>query len=68
MNGLVALGGSAARAIGPIFAGVLVTFCFSSTFIEPHIGACILFAVIAVLGAIVASLTFFILHDEDEDV
>ena len=67
MNGLVALGGSVARAIGPIFSGALITFCLSSSFIPPRIGAFILFAVIGMLGSTVASLTYCILCDEDDD-
>ena len=67
MNGLVALGGSAARAVGPIFSGALITFCLSSSFITPRIGAFLLFAVIGMLGSMVASLTYCILRDEDKD-
>lgn len=67
MNGLVALGGSAARAVGPIFSGALITVCLSSSLIPPRIGAIMLFVVIGILGSIVASLTYFILLDEDKD-
>ena len=67
MNGLVAMGGSVARAIGPIFSGALITACLSTSFIPPRIGAFMLFVVIGTLGSIVASLTYCILIDEDKD-
>jgi MFS family permease len=67
MNGLVALGGSAARAVGPIFSGALIACSLSSSFIPPRIGAFVMFFVIGLLGSMVASLTYFILHEDDED-
>jgi hypothetical protein len=67
MNGLVALGGSAARAVGPIFSGALITLCLSSSLIPPRIGSFTLFAVIGLFGSMVASLTYCILHDDDDD-
>jgi hypothetical protein len=68
MNGFVALGGSVARAIGPIFSGALLTMCLSSSFIPPRIGAFMLFAVIGTLGSMVASLTYCFLHDDDDEL
>lgn len=67
MNGLVALGGSVARAVGPVFSGALVSFSFSSGLVPPQVGAFIMFAVIGLLGLIVAALTYLILHDDDDD-
>lgn len=67
MNGFVALGGSAARALGPIFAGTLVTVSFSSSVVLPQVGAFIMFTVIGLLGLMVAALTFIILHEDDYD-
>jgi Co/Zn/Cd efflux system component len=67
MNGLVALGGSVARAVGPVFSGALVAFSFSSEVVPPQVGAFIMFAVIGVLGLMVAALTYFILHEDNDD-
>jgi MFS family permease len=67
MNGFVALGGSAARAVGPVFSGALVAFSFSSGVFTPYVGAFILFAVIGLLGSMVAALAYFIVRDDDED-
>jgi MFS family permease len=67
MNGFVALGGSVARAVGPVFSGALVAFSFSSGVVPPQVGAFIMFAVIGFLGLMVAALTYLILHEDDDD-
>ena len=50
MNGLSMLGGSAAKGLGPVFAGYLVAFSVTSF----HAGGLFIFAVIALFASMVA--------------
>lgn len=67
MNGLSTLGGSVAKALGPTFAGALVTFSFSSGIFSPHVGAIFVWLVIGGLGAVVAILSHILIRDDEED-
>jgi hypothetical protein len=50
MNGLAALGGSAAKTLGPSFAGILASFSLSSGVFQPQVGAVFMWVVMGVLG------------------
>ena len=64
MNGLSLLGASVARGLGPLFAGVLVSQ--SVALLKSSLASVLIFAVISLLGAVVAAMTFLVLgHDED---
>jgi len=67
MNGLSAVGGSTAKALGPTFSGALVAFSFSSGVFSPHAGAMFMFLVLAAMGTIVVVLSFVLIHDDSED-
>ena len=67
MNGLSAVGGSTAKALGPTFSGALVAFSFSSGVFSPHAGAMFMFLVLAGMGTIVVILSFVLIHDDSED-
>jgi MFS family permease len=53
MNSLILVGGSAARCLGPILAGGLVTFSFSSTVFPAEYGSILIWTVVPGLGFIV---------------
>lgn len=57
MNGLSMLGGSCAKGLGPVFAGLLVSFGISSGTFAPKVGAAVVFAIIGLCAAITAALT-----------
>ena len=65
MNGVSMLGGSFAKAFGPASAGVLVAFCIGSGVFPPHIGAAIVFAVLAGIGVFGTVLCFVYLEPPD---
>jgi MFS family permease len=67
MNGLTTLGGSVAKALGPMFAGALVAFSFSSGVFAPHVGAVFMFFLIGGLGVLVSMLSFVLIHGDEED-
>jgi MFS family permease len=50
LNSLILVGGSAARSLGPILAGGLVTFSFSSIVFPAQYGSILIWAVVPVLG------------------
>jgi len=64
LNGYSMLGTSVAKTCGPTFAGWIVSFFFSSGLFPPHLGAVMVFAVIALLGLGVFSICFLL--DESE--
>jgi MFS family permease len=53
MNSLILVGGSAARGLGPILAGGLVTFSFSSNVFPAQYGSILIWTVVPGLGFIV---------------
>jgi MFS family permease len=61
MNGLSMLGGSVAKGLGPIFAGLLVSSGISSGVFAPKVGAAIVFVVIGACSAITAGIIFCLL-------
>jgi len=67
MNGLSMLGGSVAKALGPIAAGWLVSFGISSGTFAPRVGAAMVFVVIGVSSAITAWITFRLLVEPPSD-
>jgi len=48
MQGFCSLGGSIAKAAGPVFGGALVSFCYH--FFLPRLGGIIIFIVLAIIG------------------
>ena len=68
MNGLVAVGSSVAKALGPTFAGALVTASLSSCSFLPHAGSVLLWLVIGGLGATVTILFHVLIPSDDEDL
>ena len=61
MNGLSMLGGSFAKALGPVFAGGLVGFSYSGVF-KPQIGSWFIFLVIGLLATLTARWTSSVLR------
>lgn len=56
-NGLAMLGASVAKGLGPVFAGLLVSFSMSSGIINPMYGSVLVFTVVGILGiAVVAEI------------
>lgn len=53
MNGLIMVGGSIAKGLGPTFAGMLVAFSVSSGFIPSQYGSIVIYTVITFLGFVV---------------
>lgn len=62
MNGLSMLGGSCAKGLGPVFAGYLVGFGYSSSVFQPQTGSWFVFLTIGLLAAITARWTTYILR------
>lgn len=62
MNGLSMLGGSASKGIGPVFAGCLVSFCFSSLVFSARVGAFVIFTTVSMFACIVAIPSITILE------
>jgi hypothetical protein len=57
MNGLVLVGGSVTKGLGPIFAGVLVTASFSPRGVVPtECGSVAIFGTVGILGVLVSAL------------
>jgi MFS family permease len=58
MNGLLLLGSSVAKGLGPIFAGFLVSLSFSGicSFLTPELGSILIFSVIGIMGIFVSLL------------
>jgi MFS family permease len=67
MNGLSALGGSAAKGIGPFLSGCLFAFWVSSGIVQPQLGMIVPFAVIGFLGFVVALSSFSLKNSEDDE-
>jgi MFS family permease len=67
MNGLSMLGGSGAKGLGPVFAGLLVSSGISSGVFAPNVGAAIVFVVIGACSAITAGITFCLLVENKND-
>jgi MFS family permease len=71
MNGLSMLGGSCAKGLGPVFAGLLVSFGISSGIFAPKVGAIFVFATIGLCAAVTAAVTVLFMRssctqDDDE--
>ena len=58
MNGLNMVCGSIGKALGPTFAGCLVSFCLSSGFIQPLHGSILVFVVLSSVGAVTVIQTW----------
>jgi hypothetical protein len=67
LNGLGVLGGSLCKSLGPVLAGLLVAFSFSSGVFSPHGGAAFLFLVIGGANVVTTVAAFCFLREEDED-
>lgn len=68
MNGLNTVGGSVAKGLGPIVAGLLVSFSFSSgLFVPPQVGAVFLWLFIGVLGCLTAVASYVLLDNVDDE-
>jgi len=67
MNGLSTLGGSIMKGVGPTFAGLLVSFCFSSGVFPPHVGAVFMWLVIGAMGCLCSISTFVLLSEDAGD-
>ena len=66
MNGLSMLGGSLAKAIGPLFGGIL--FSTSVNHVTPPIGSVVVYSIVAFLGICLAVQTYFLReYDEQEN-
>lgn len=61
MNGLSMLGGSFAKGMGPVFAGLLVSYSLSSGIIDPRWGSVLIFSVIGGLGLAASCYTVCVL-------
>merc|ERR1719203_40058 len=69
MNGLSMLGGSVAKAIGPVFAGFLVSFLLGGGLFDPNVGIVVLFTVVGLVGFYCVYYVSVILgkyHKDDE--
>jgi MFS family permease len=71
MNGLSMLGGSCAKGLGPVVAGILVSFGISSGVMPPEVGAAVVFAIIGLCAALTAIMTVLLIRGgsctEDDD-
>jgi len=67
VNGLAAVGTSMARGIGPLFAGVLVTFSYSVTIVPVQYSSLIIFTVVSALGWIAFVINSKLEDDDDDD-
>jgi MFS family permease len=66
MNGLSMLGGSLAKAIGPLFGGML--FSTSVNHVTPPIGSVVVYSIVALLGICLAVQAYFLReYDEQEN-
>lgn len=66
MNGLAMLGGSITKGCGPIFGGVLFSFCVNH--VRPPYGSVVVYSTIAFLGLCQAiSVAFFWSGGDDDD-
>ena len=65
LNALAAMGASVGRGGGPMFAGALVTFSYTSGIIPAQLGSLIVYGVVAALG-IIAYVMNSKLEDEDK--
>ena len=65
LNALAALGASLSRGGGPIFAGLLVTFSYTSGIVPTMFGSLVVYSVIALLGIIAFWMTSQ-LEDDDK--
>jgi len=66
-NGLSMLGGSVAKGLGPIFAGLLVSSGISSGVFAPKVGAAVVFVVIGTCSSIAAGITLYLLVENKND-
>lgn len=64
MNGLMVLGGSIAKGLGPTFAGILST---QSVLCLQQYASILMFGVIAILSLAVAMAVFYLLNDIDSN-
>lgn len=70
MNGLSMLGGSCAKGLGPVFAGLLVSFGISSGVFAPKVGAIFVFVMIGLCAAVAAAVTVLFMRrscTDDDD-
>jgi len=66
MNGLCMLGGSIAKGLGPIVAGLFMSFGVSSGVFAPKVGATLVFLLIGACSAIAAGVTADLLVDSED--
>ena len=66
MNGLNMVSGSIGKALGPTFAGLLISFCLSSGFIQPVHGTVLVFFTISALGAVAVIQTWMLYEVEEQ--
>lgn len=67
LNALAALGASLSRGGGPIFAGWLVTFSYTSGIVPSQYGSVVVYTVVAALGF----FSFYLntqIEDEDQRI
>eukprot|EP00531_Pseudo-nitzschia_arenysensis_P014692 CAMPEP_0116149676 /NCGR_PEP_ID=MMETSP0329-20121206/19099_1 /TAXON_ID=697910 /ORGANISM="Pseudo-nitzschia arenysensis, Strain B593" /LENGTH=622 /DNA_ID=CAMNT_0003646055 /DNA_START=192 /DNA_END=2060 /DNA_ORIENTATION=- len=67
MNGLSMLGGSIAKGLGPIAAGLLMTTGIGSGLFPPRIGAAVVFLTIGVCAVTISWITVCLLGGNDDD-
>ena len=63
MNGLSMVGGSVFKGIGPIAAGLLVSFCLSSGLFSLAVGGFVVFVVIALIGLSISLSSCWLLQE-----
>jgi len=67
MNGLAVLGSSVFKALGPICAGLLFSFCVSSGVFHPVFGSFVVFGLILLYGVEITIISNFYLKNLDND-
>ena len=67
MNGLSMLGGSITKGLGPIVAGLLMSFGVSSGVFAPKVGAAVVFVLIGGCSAAIVWLTVCLLGDNNHN-
>jgi hypothetical protein len=67
MNGLSMLGGSIAKGLGPIFAGLLMSSGISSGLFPPKVGSALVFVIIGLCSAITAGVTFVLIGNKQDN-
>jgi len=65
MNGLSMLGGSIAKGLGPIAAGLCMSFGISSGVFAPRIGSSFVFVLIGIISMTIAFITVCLLGEQE---